>query len=86
MATPSIPPPLNLELTRQFVQDDAYSLALHWDHPKPLPPGTSGYNVYTNGALDCTVGANEETFVLLSGVPRNQVIIIMIMMMMIMII
>ena len=73
-----IPPPINLELTRQFVENNAYCLAIHWEPPKPLPQDITSYNVYVNGELDSTIESTAETFVLLSDIPRNEVNIIII--------
>lgn len=67
-----------MELTRQFVENNAYCLAIHWEPPKPLPQDISGYNVYVNSKLDSTIEPTAETFVLLSDIPRNEVNIIII--------
>ena len=74
--TAAIPPPQNLELNRQFVEKDSdtYCLSVCWEHPPALPPDARGYNVYVNNTFDSTVGVDSETSVLLSGIPRNQVV------------
>ena len=68
-----LPPPLNLELDRQFVEGDGYGVALTWTPPSPLPPHATGYNVYVNGELMSVVQGVEQSSVIISGVPRKQV-------------
>ena len=69
----TILPPRNLELDRQFVEGTDYSVVIQWEPPQPLPPETSGYNVYVNGRFKMAVGGAGETNVMLSGIPRQQV-------------
>ena len=57
--TPTLPPPINLEMVDQFVQDDSYSVTIKWDHPKLLPPAS--YRVYVNSQLRTTVSNNSNS-------------------------
>ncbi len=70
-----LPPPLNLELTRQYVDNDTdcYCLFVCWEHPPKLPSNSVAYNVYVNNVLSDTIAMTAETSVLLSDIPRNQV-------------
>lgn len=68
----TLPPPLNLEMVQQSVQDDSYSITIKWDHPKLLP--LASYRVYVNSQLRTTVSNNSNsTAVSLTNVPRHEV-------------
>ena len=73
LAVEATPPPRHLQLERQFVDGDSYSVELSWQPPRPRPLQTTGYAVYVNGGLQCSVQGAEERGVLLTGVPRHQV-------------
>ncbi|XP_019848716.1 PREDICTED: peripheral-type benzodiazepine receptor-associated protein 1-like isoform X2 [Amphimedon queenslandica] len=57
----TLPPPLNLEMVQQSVQDDSYSVTIKWDHPKLLP--LASYRVYVNSQLRTTVSNNSNSTV-----------------------
>lgn len=69
----SIPPPLNVMLERQFVDEGQYTVAIKWEMPHPLPEGVTGYCVYVNGELHYEISEPDRTSVLLTGIPRKQV-------------
>lgn len=78
VSSPTLPPaPVNIELNRQYVDKDTdcYCLFICWEHPLTLSLDEfKGYNVYVNDTLDSQVPSQAETSVLLSDIPRNQVI------------
>lgn len=69
----AIPPPQELSLERQFVEDNLYTVAIHWKAPRLLPEGATGYSVYVNSEFKCNVHGADQTSILLSGIPRKQV-------------
>ena len=69
----SHPPPSGLEMDQQLVDEQGYSIAMHWNRPHPLPAHITGYNVYINGSLSESVSGADQTSLLLKGVPRKQV-------------
>ncbi len=62
--------PTDLEVERQFVDGGGTSVAVRWSPP---PCTVTGYTLYLNGELRGTVEGPEETSLLLSDVPLNQV-------------
>lgn len=70
----SIAPPRALTLERQFVEGGMYTVAIKWEVPHPLPEGTTGYCAYVNGERNYDVDDANETGVLLTGIPRKQLV------------
>ena len=72
----AISPPLRVELLKQFVEGNVYTIAIKWELPQYLPQDAQGYNISVNGDVKMFVRNPLETTVMLSDIPRHMVCVV----------